>query len=246
MAFQILRPTFLPVLSLICIFLGCGRNTDVAQSPFIFISPVGVPQFLSIVAVNEGITNTMSKDVDFLSEPNNYKPEFLIRYYVTNAEPQFVGYNLYITTTAPSVAETLAAGSVYLENGVQPSFSHLSSEASTSSSKLQTHRILNQIPPPGVFPFIKCEIYTFTMRALLNSGIFSNPSTPVKMCSSSRPYLCPIGSSCNPSECNNASCTTVVKQNCPVGTLCNPCTISNAEETGCVCPSGVSPPGCNL
>lgn len=158
MAFQILRPTFLPILSLVWIFLGCGRNTDVAQSPFIFISPIGVPQFLSIVAVNEGITNTMSKDTDFLSEPNDYKPEFLIRYYVTNAEPQFVGYNLYITTTAPSIAETLAAGSVYLENGVQPSFTHLSSEAPTSSSKLQTRRILNQIPPPGVFPFIKCVV----------------------------------------------------------------------------------------
>ncbi|EJO68743.1 LIC11073 family putative lipoprotein [Leptospira kirschneri] len=246
MHFQIFRSTFLPILTFIWILFGCGMNTDVAQSPFIFISPVGVPQFLSILAVNEGITDTATKDTDFQSEPNNYKPEFLVRYYVTNAEPQFVGYNLYITTAAPSVAETLTSGNVYLENGVQPSFPHLASEASTSSSKLQTHRVLNQIPPPGVFPFIKCEIYTFTMRALLNSGIFSNPSTPVKMCSSSRPFLCPVGSSCNPAECNNSSCTTAVKQNCPVGTLCNPCTISGSEETGCICPTGVSPPGCNL
>lgn len=246
MSSKTLHPAILSTLFAIFLFLGCGQNTETAQSPFVFLSPVGVPQFLSVIAVNEGITDKAVKDIDFVSEPNSYKPEYLIRYYITNGEPQFVGYNLYITTAAPSVAETLAGGNVYLEDGVQPSFPHLASEASTSSTKLQTHRVLNQVPPPGVFPFIKCEIYTFTMRALLNNGIFSNPSTAVRMCSSSRPYLCPVGSSCNPSECNTASCSTTVKQNCPVGTLCNPCLIAGAEETGCVCPSGVSPPGCNL
>ncbi|MBM9575991.1 hypothetical protein JWG45_02390 [Leptospira sp. 201903070] len=240
------HPAILSAVLSMFIFLGCGQNTETAQSPFVFLSPVGVPQFLSVLAVNEGITEKAEKDTDFISEPNSYKPEFLIRYYITNGEPQFVGYNLYITTAAPSVAETLAGGNVYLENGVQPSFPHLASEASTASTKLQTRRVLNQFPPPGVFPFIKCEVYTFSMRALLNNGIFSNPSTAVRMCSSSRPYLCPVGSSCNPSECNTATCSTTVKQNCPVGTLCNPCLIAGAEETGCVCPSGVSPPGCNL
>ncbi|MBM9501393.1 hypothetical protein JWG44_14145 [Leptospira sp. 201903071] len=240
------HPAILSTFLSIFLFFGCGQNTETAQSPFVFLSPVGVPQFFSVIAANEGITDKAEKDTDFVSEPNSYKPEFLIRYFVTNGEPQFVGYNLYITTAAPSVAETLAGGNVYLEDGVQPSFPHLASEASTTSTKLQTRRVLNQVAPPGVFPFIKCEIYTFSMRALLNNGIFSNPSTAVRMCSSSRPYLCPVGSSCNPSECNTASCSTTVKQNCPVGTLCNPCLIAGAEETGCACPSGVSPPGCNL
>ncbi len=208
---------------------NCGTNTEVAQSPYVFISPVGVPQVFSITANYDNFID--------------HKPEYTLKYYVTNLEPQFVGYNLYITFAIPSAGETTTSANLYLENGVQPSFPQLAFEASTSN--LVSHTILNYQAYSPVQMFQKCEVYTFTLRALLNTGITSNMSAPVTRCSSIYPDHCGTNSSCNPTACTFASCTTTTQGQCPVGTACNPCTKGNAA-TGCACPTGQTPPGCNL
>ncbi|PJZ70330.1 hypothetical protein CH373_12000 [Leptospira perolatii] len=236
-------------LPFIFLIVSCGVNTEVAQSPFVFLTPVGVPQVYSMIPTNDGITGTFTQastaDGLYYQEPNNLKPEFFLRYYITNLEPQFVGYNLYITTAFPSPAETFAGGNIYLENGVQPSFAHLAIDASTS--RLVTHRIRNLIPPPGITPFNKCEIYTFTLRAVLNTGITSIPSTAISQCASIRPDLCTVGSSCNPVACSSAStCPTDALTSCPLGTVCNPCSNPSTRDFGCPCAVGSTPPGCNL
>lgn len=239
------------------LLISCGNNTDTPVLPFIFLNPVGTPQIVGIISAVSpietpgGVTET-GVDVpgDDLPSPEAipFSPEFILKYYVTNQEQQFVGYNLYITTSTPSLAETMQGASTYLEDGVPPSFEHSPTESSTDI--LIVKRISNRIPPPGQFPFQKCEVYTFTLRALLNNGMFSNPSAAVARCSSLYPGKCPIGTSCNPASCSDANscpsnCPSDANCNCPVGTNCNPCRFPDLEGTGCECPSGESPPGCN-
>lgn len=222
-------------------FYGCGINTDTPTTPYIFLIPINIPQIAGMYPIDSSTSTDFS-----LVEPvfNGAKPQFILKYYVTNTEQQFVGYNLYITSSTPSLAETQLGANAYLENGIQPSFPHLATENSTDSSRIQKKRILNRKPPPGVFPFQKCEVYTFSIRAVFNNGAVSNPSSPVYRCASLTPSLCEEGSSCNPSVCNISACT-VDKNTCMVGTLCNPCKIAGKESLGCECPPGVSPPGCN-
>jgi len=218
-------------------FSRCGINTDTPVAPFVFLVPVAVPQIFS---VRPSTSNTNEEGLQIGFDPTA-KPEFFLSYFVTNREPQFIGYNLYITASVPSVAETLIGE--YLEDGIPPSFPHLPIEASTEKKDLVTRKVRNFIPPPGLVPFQRCQIYTFSFRAFLNSGIVSNQSTPVSACSSIRPSLCPLGSGCNPEICAIPNCGS--PSVCPVGTVCNPCRNGESElESGCKCRDGQEPPGC--
>lgn len=222
---------------IIAFSFACGTNTDTPVSPFVFLVPVGAPQILSVVPTTSNFTD------EFLTDINRFnlspKPEFLVRYYVTNREAQFVGYNLYITSAIPSIAETLSGE--YLENGVQPSFSHQPIEASTEKTRIVTRRIRNRIPPPGVVPFQKCQTFNFVLRAFMNTGIISNPSVSVTSCASTEPSICDIGSACNPTLCSVSNCGS--QSSCAVGTVCNPC---KSSLPGCICAEGTFPPGCYL
>lgn len=222
--------------------INCGVNTDTPVIPFIFMNPVGVPQVAGVIPTTEfPVVNTQ-----FNIDLSQTKPEFVLKYYVTNTEQQFIGYNLYITASVPSIAETMVGASVYTENGIQPSFAHSPLDASMDKSRIQKRLIANRIPAPGMYPFQKCEIYTFTLRALLNTGLPpSAPSIPVRACASLTPSKCSIGTSCNISACANSACSASDAASCPVGTLCNPCKVPNGDIFGCECRDGESPPGCN-
>lgn len=227
------------------LFLHCGSNTSTPVIPFIFFNPPGVPQVAGVIPIYE-IPLPPSLVADGQADKVNYKPQFVLKYYVTNTEQNFVGYNLSITSATPSLADTQLGASVYAENGIFPSFPHIAVESSTDSSRIQKRKIENRIPPPGIFPFQHCESYTFTLRAVFTNGVLSNPSVPKATCASVYPSKCPVGTPCNPSACNTSSCTEAQKVSCSVGTLCNPCKLSEAERIGgCECPAGVSPPGCN-
>lgn len=222
--------------------LNCGTNTRTPVIPFLFLTPPGIPQIKGVIPTSE-----VYLDPSFViygqADKVAYKPEFILKYFVTNQEPNFVGYNLTITSAIPTLNDTLG-GSYYTENGVLPSFPHLAIENSTDESQLKKRRIRNRIPAPGLVPFQHCEVYTFTLRAYFNNGVVSNPSIPVSACASLYPNKCPVGSSCNPAICSNNNCSILEKQTCPVGTNCNPCLYGNFAN-GCECPQGVSPPGCN-
>jgi hypothetical protein len=223
---------------------SCGSNTNTPVVPFVFLTPPAVPQVVGILPIYEVFVPT-SEVIDGLADKINYKPQFVLKYFVNNREQNFTGYNLTITTATPSLADTQLGASVYTENGILPSFPHTAIEASTEAANLKRRTIANRIAPPGMIPFTHCESYTFTLRAVFNSGVISNPSVPIAACASVYPSKCPVGSSCNTSTCANASCTATEKKSCSVGTLCNPCTVSGKEGNGCECPAGSSPPGCN-
>ncbi len=230
---KIIRIVFLSIL-----LFHCGTNTDTPVAPFIFLVPVGVPQIVAVLPSTSNVKKDLTLDVENLDL--NPKPEYILKYYTTNREPQFVGYNLYITTSTPSIAETLTGE--YLEQGIPPSFPALPIQSSTESNRLVVQKIKNQIPPPGMYPFQKCQVYTFSLRSFLSTGSLSNPSSAVSRCSSISPKLCAIGSGCNPELCSVAGCASPTS--CPVGTNCNPCSYPGTEEFGCPCPEGVNPPGC--
>ena len=230
------------IFIIILIINNCGNNTNTPVVPLIFFNPPGVPQVAGVIPIYE-VPLPDSAVVTGQAEKVPYKPEFVLKYYVTNTEANFVGYNLTITSALPTLADTQLGASVYAENGITPSFPHLAIEASTDADRLKRRKIANRIPPPGIYPFQHCESYTFTLRAVFNNGVISNPSVPVAQCASVYPYKCAVGTSCNPSYCAVATCSASEKKSCPVGTLCNPCKAD--AMTGCECASGVSPPGCN-
>ncbi|HMV43061.1 MAG TPA: hypothetical protein PK079_18915 [Leptospiraceae bacterium] len=227
----------------------CGTNTDtpVVLAPLIFLtSPINVPQLVGVIPTQEYPTSgTGLSDLGGYVNPN--APQFIIKYFVTNTEQQFIGYNLSITSQTPTLIETQAgtAGSVYTENGIQPSFPHLATENSTAKENMKRRRIAWRVPPPGIVYFQKCEMYNFTLRAVLsNVPQTSNPSAAVSACAGIDPSKCPVGSSCNPSSCTDTQCSLTIRATCPVGTLCNPCTILDSggvAKAGCECPDGVSP-----
>lgn len=230
-------------------FIHCGTNTDtpVVLAPLIFLtSPINVPQLVGVIPTQEIPTSgTGISNLAGYVNPN--APEFIVKYFVTNTEQQFIGYNLSITSQNPTLIETQAgaAGSVYTENGIQPSFPHLATENSTAKENMKRRKISWRVPPPGIVYFQKCEMYNFTLRAILsNVPQASNPSVAVSACAGIDPSKCAVGSSCNPTACTDTQCSTTTKASCPVGTLCNPCTIldsSGNAKPGCECPDGVSP-----
>ena len=229
-------------------FISCGINTDtpVVLAPLIFLTnPINVPQLVGVIPTEEiptsgpGIADLISSNLN----PN--RPEYIIKYYVTNTEQQFIGCNLSITSQNPTLSETLAGGgSVYTENGILPSFPHLALENSTAKENLKRRKISWRVPPPGLVYFQKCEMYNFTLRAVLsNVPQTSNPSMAVSACAGTDPSKCPSGSSCNPAACTDPACSVGTRAGCPVGTLCNPCTILDSigkPKAGCECPEGVS------
>jgi hypothetical protein len=222
----------------------CGSNTNTPVIPFIFFNPPGVPQVAGVIPIYE-IPIPSSAVPTGQADKLPYKPQFVLKYFVTNTEQNFVGYNLSITSAQPSLADTQLGASIYAENGITPSFPHTTTEASTDAIREKRRKIANRIPPPGIYPFQHCETYTFTMRAVFNNGVISNPSVPVVGCASVYPGKCPVGTSCNPSYCSVSTCTLAEQKTCSVGTICNPCKVTDFEMTGCECPPGVSPPGCN-
>lgn len=241
MVFFVRKSLCIAIFSLLVIgnFNRCGMNTDTPVAPFVFLVPVGVPQIFNL----RPSTSNVNDDLIVTGSDLNAKPEYILTYFVTNREPQFVGYNLYIGASTPSVAETLVGE--YLEDGIAPSFPHLPIEASTENNRLIKRKIKNFVPPPGMVPFQRCQVYTFTMRAFLNSGVISNQSTPVSVCSVINPNTCPIGSGCRPERCEASGCEN--PETCPVGTNCNPCRYAgNADlvELGCPCQDNDEPPGC--
>ncbi|EOQ96351.1 hypothetical protein LEP1GSC195_1986 [Leptospira wolbachii serovar Codice str. CDC] len=240
MRFPSLHPIYLVCISFLS-FFQCGINTDTPVAPFIFLVPPSVPQILSVVAVNSNLTNDFKSELVQSLDP---RPEYVLRYFVTNREPQFQGYNLYVTTAFPGVIQTIQGE--WLEDGVQPSFPHLPYQASTESSKIVTKRIRFAVPPPGAEFFQKCQIYNFTLRSMLTGGLISNPSTPTSTCAIPNKVNdiqtnCPVGKGCNTTICANAACGTPTA--CALGTACNPCTKGD-NDLGCTCPAGANPPGC--
>ncbi|MDX1960428.1 MAG: hypothetical protein SFU98_17800 [Leptospiraceae bacterium] len=225
-------------------FFSCGVNTSTPSIPFIFFIPPGTPQIVGVIP-----TSSIPIDPSIFSslpaEQFPFKPEFIIKYYVTNREQNFIGYNLSITSAIPSLADTQTGAAIYTENGIQPSFPHLATENSTDPTRIKKRKIANRVPAPGVYPFQHCEVYNFTMRAYFNNGVLSGPSVTVPACASLYPSQCTVGTSCNTSICNNASCSVAERQTCFVGTKCNPCLIASAINSGCECPAGTPPPGCN-
>lgn len=231
---------------LFIIFLGnCGNNTDTPFFPLFFLNPIGSPQVIGVIP-GDTFPLPVSNDSVISYEAIPSSPTFTVKYYVTNSEPQFVGYNLYITETDPTLVETRTGSAVYLENGIQPSFKHFVTEASTERAAMVRKHIKYRIPPPGLVPFQKCEIYNFSLRAVLSNGTLSYQSAAVRACASKFPSKCIEGKSCNPPSCNTASCSD--KTACVVGTLCNPCDSTKAidPDNGCECKDGQFPPGCNL
>lgn len=250
MNFKIKRFAFryLTSLFLLLFSASCGTNTDtpVVLAPLIFLTnPINVPQLIGIIPTEE-IPTTGTGIGDLIGYVNPNRPEFIVKYFVTNTEQQFIGYNLTITSQNPTLIETQAgmAGSVYTENGVQPSFPHLALENSTAKENMKRRKISWRVPPPGVVYFQRCEMYNFTLRAVLsNVPQTSNPSVSVSACASTDPSKCAIGSSCNPSACSNSSCSITTRATCPVGTLCNPCTVLDSglkPKAGCECKDGES------
>lgn len=236
------------IIAFLSICISCGTNTDtpVVLAPLIFLTnPINVPQFLGVIPTEE-IPTTGQGVGDLIGYVNPNRPEYIVKYFVTNTEQQFIGYNLSITSQNPTLAETQGgvSGSIYTENGIQPSFPHLATENSTAKENLKRRKIAWRIPPPGIVYFQKCERYNFTLRAVLsNVPQTSNPSISVSACAGTDPSKCPSGSSCNPSACTDSLCSVTTRAGCLVGTLCNPCTIldlGGKPLAGCECPDGIS------
>ncbi|MCB1143164.1 MAG: hypothetical protein H7A24_10310 [Leptospiraceae bacterium] len=230
---------------LLALFLvQCGKNTNTPAIPLIFFNPPSVPQIVGVIPIYDYPVES-SMVATGQADKIPFKPQFVLKYYVTNTEQNFVGYNLSITSATPSLYDTQLGASIYTENGIVPSFPHLAIEASTEATNLKRRKIANRIPPPGLIPFQHCEVYTFTLRAVFSNGVISNPSFSVSQCASVFPSKCSEGTSCNPTYCATSTCSDAEKVACKVGTLCNPCLYPSLESGGCECPSGVSPPGCN-
>jgi hypothetical protein len=239
------------ILFVFIFFVHCGTNTDTPLFPFLFLNLIGTPQIAGVIPTDTSLI-PMDNSTVLSAEAIVANPQFILKYYVTNTEQQFVGYNLYITEADPAIIETRVGSAVYLEEGVQPSFKHFITEVSTDSTSIVRKLIKHRVPAPGIVPFQKCEVYTFTLRSVLNNGVLSNPSMFVRGCASRFPSKCQVGKSCNPSSCVNTAqsgttCATI-NPSCIVGTDCNPCDTAKAIDpnNGCECKTGSFPPGCNL
>ena len=171
---------------------GCGTNTDRPVYSIFSILSVAAPAIVDVapVDISEGLLGTPGFKLRY---------GFDVKYYVTNQEPEFIGYNLYITTTSLSTEAILSGIGTdpYLPAGYEPSFYHSPSEADTSSSALITRRISAVKAPPGEVPFQVCEKYFFRLQAVLLTGIESAPGPEISGCAFYDSTLCPTDSSCN-------------------------------------------------
>lgn len=165
---------------------ACGTNTDEPVFPlFLAFSPVGPPTLVNVNPV----------EVNAVGEPLRYA--FDVQYYITNQEDGFLGYNLYIDSSATSAEAALGGvtGDPFLPSGVEPSFPHADDPADTST--LVTQRVEYFRPPPGLEFFQVCELYFFRITAYTRTTLESNPSTQLSACAAVNPELCPIGTPCN-------------------------------------------------
>jgi len=165
---------------------ACGTNTDEPIFPlFLAFSPLGAPSLVNVAPV----------EVNNLGEPLRY--EFDVQYFITNQEEGFLGYNLYIDSSATSAEAALGGvtGDPYLPQGVEPSFVHADDPADTST--LISRRVEFFRPPPGLEFFQVCELYFFRITAYTRTTLESNPSVQLSACAAANPELCPVGSPCN-------------------------------------------------
>ncbi|MCE9599648.1 MAG: hypothetical protein K8S54_16940 [Spirochaetia bacterium] len=177
------------LLSCTAIFLHCGTNTNQPVFPLFVFSTVGSPAIVSVTPVQ---VNT---------DPLNPEMQFDLKYYITNSEDGFLGYNLYITASSTSAQGTLGVVTTsgpYLPSGTAPSFSHVGAVASTDPTALKTQRITDEVPAPGTKQFQYCELYFFRITALTRSGLESASSAQVSQCAANTVALCPTGTPCNP------------------------------------------------
>ncbi|MDH5656866.1 MAG: hypothetical protein OEZ34_13215 [Spirochaetia bacterium] len=182
-----MRSRFTSLFFLSFLFTGCGINTDSPVYPIsVLINPVQVPAIVSLTPVQ-------------IWEPNNdYRIEFDLRYYITNQEQEFIGYNLYSSTTATSAQNTGYGAIIYLPRGIEPSFDHIGATPSTLSTDIVTQRLTDFKASPSPIAFQLCEKYFFRLQAVLQNGIKSNLSNQAEACAITDINLCPSGSICNP------------------------------------------------
>ncbi|GIX40926.1 MAG: hypothetical protein KatS3mg129_0659 [Leptospiraceae bacterium] len=168
------------------ILLYCGTNQNVPVFPIYSLLPVGSPAIVDV------------KPVEITTQDNKIRIEFDIYYYVTNREDEFIGYNLYISTSSisPDLIQAGIGVNPYLPNGYEPTFYHTKEEASTESSKLIEKRVSNLEPAPSEIPFQICEKYYFRLKAVLRNGIESAPGPEISACAISSNITCPAVSPC--------------------------------------------------
>ncbi len=166
--------------------LYCGTNTNVPVFPIYSFFPVGSPAIVDV------------KPVEIITQDNRIRIEFDIFYYVTNQEDEFIGYNLYISTSSisPNLVQAGIGISPYLPSGYEPTFFHTKEEASTESINLKQKRIPNLKPAPSEIPFQLCEKYYFRLKAVLRNGIESSPGPEISSCAFSTQVQCPMNTPC--------------------------------------------------
>lgn len=156
---------------------ACGTNTASPVYPIFTLVSVGTPAIVDLVPVTT---------VD--------PPQFKVSFYVTNREPEFIGYNLYMTQTYTAPDSGLA-GKPYLPDGIEPSFAYSAADASTLAANLKTQTITGPKAAPSPVFFLYCRRYYFTLRAVLRNGTTSTASPQVSGCLLDSTF-CPTAASC--------------------------------------------------
>jgi hypothetical protein len=174
------------ILFIIIIFISCGTNQNLPVFPIYSLLPVGSPAIVDV------------KPVEIITSDNKIRIEFDIFYYVTNKEDEFIGYNLYISTSSisPDLIQAGIGIKPYLPNGYAPTFFHTKEEASTESNNIVKQHIPNLKPPPSEIPFQLCEKYFFRLKAVLRNGIESSPGPEISSCATSSRVICPSNTPC--------------------------------------------------
>ncbi|MFN3603839.1 MAG: hypothetical protein ACK4UJ_03890 [Leptonema sp. (in: bacteria)] len=164
----------------------CGTNTNVPVYPIYNLIAIASPSIVDI------------KPIEVQTNDNKIRMEFDIFYYVTNTEDEFIGYNLYITTSSisPDLVQAGIGLNPYLPSGYEPSFYHTKEEASTLFKDIKQKRIPNLKPSPSEIPFQICERYYFRLKAVLRNGIPAIPSAEISSCATPRNLQCPSTSPC--------------------------------------------------
>lgn len=167
------------------ILSGCGNNTEDPVYPLLtVISPQATPTVVSV------------SPVEVISlEDQTYNIEFDLSYYVTNEEDDFLGYNLYISSSTQA-SDMDGTGAPYLPEGVAPTFEHKDDAASQASEDLVTQRVSYFSPPPAITTFAHCNQYNFRMSAVNDQGVESSQGVAVTACATVRPWLCDTSSAC--------------------------------------------------
>lgn len=178
-------------LAFVFAFAGaaCGTNTEEPVLPvYLIFSAVGAPALVSVTPIE---TQPAAASLRY---------EFDVRYFVTNTEDGFVGYNLYIDSSQTSAQAAILGitGDPFLPAGVAPSFNHATTNASTVNADLQTQRVSNFKAAPAPESFQACELYFFRISAVTRNSIESSPSAQIQQCAALDSGLCPKGSPCNP------------------------------------------------